>query len=162
MNSISVALGLLRSLGLWRILGILMLLSAAAGCIGREDKLNTELPTQNTTEVAKDVPDESKPNQIYITLRPSELNRSGRLPVLLRITNPRLNETVLTVFKPQYGLEWHNQTNVTYINNSNWTRQFSIRPQANISYIKMFVQISENKTVVKKAAWNITFGGAFR
>ncbi len=161
---------------LWRILGILMLISILGGCIGKENKPNAELTAQEDNggglTLVQGAPDQNesvsisesknisklKPNSIRLILRPKELNRTGRLPVMLQITNPRLNETVTTVFKPGSGKEWYNQTNITYISNSNWTQNFSIKPNKNTSYVHMFVQISDNGTVVKKAAWNLSWG----
>ena len=153
----------------WKILGILVLISALGGCVGREIGLGSGFSTQNADgdnvtlsqnaqqNVSTGV-NESKPNQVRLILRPSELNRSGKLPVTLKITNPKLNETVVTLFRPQFGQEWYNQTNITYVTNRSWTQSFSIKPKGNISYVQVFVQISADGTVVKKAAFNITLG----
>ncbi len=161
-----------------RILAILVLVSALAGCIGSEIKKGGELNpsenfSQNVTQKisdedlnvtaeqgapaqAQNALDEKKPNQIHLILQPSDFNRTGKIPITLKIVNPRLNETVLTVFKPEYGQEWYNQTNITHLANHNWTQNYTIKPKGNISYIKMYVQITENNTVVKRAAWNFT------
>ncbi len=166
--------GILHSISrMWRILGILMLVSALGsalgGCIGRESKPAEELPAQDgngdNLTLTQNVPEQNesisntgpRPNQLRLILRPKELNRTGRLPVTLLVMNTKLNETVITVFRPQFGQEFYNVTNITYLVNSNWTQNFSIRPIQNVSYVQMFVQISENGSVVKKAAWNITF-----
>lgn len=156
--------------GSLRILGILILLSALGGCISRENKPGAELPVQDAgsgnlmqmqsalTQNISANSSELKSNQIRLILRPKELNRTGRLPVTLQIVNPKLNETVITVFKPASGAEWYNQTSITHIANNNWTKNFSITPRGNTSYVQVFVQISENNTVVKKGSWNITLG----
>jgi len=156
--------------GSLRILGILILLSALGGCISRENRPDAELPAQETssdnlmlmqsamTQNISANSSELKPNQIRLIFRPKELNRTGKLPVMLQIRNPKLNETVITVFKPESGKEWYNQTSITRIVNNNWTKNFSIKPKENISYVQVFVQISDNDTVVKKASWNITLG----
>jgi hypothetical protein len=159
----------------YKILGILILISILGGCIGKENKPNAGLTAQegngdgltlvqsalaqnesvNISE-SKNI-SKLKPNSVRLILRPKELNRTGKLPVMLQIMNPELNETVITVFKPGSGQEWYNQTNITYISNSNWTQNFSIKPNGNTTYVYMFVQISDNGTVVKKAAWNLTW-----
>ncbi|MCX9011273.1 MAG: hypothetical protein OIN66_09135 [Candidatus Methanoperedens sp.] len=156
--------------GSLRILGILILLSALGGCISRENKPDAGLPAQEIssgnlmlmqsamTQNISANSSEPKPNQIRLILRPKELNRTGRFPVMLQIVNPKLNETVITVFKLGSGAEWSNQTSITHIASNNWIKNFSIKPGRNASYVQVFVQISENNTVVKKASWNITLG----
>lgn len=156
--------------GSLRILGIMILLSALAGCISRENRPDAELQVQGASSdnlilmqgtLAQNTSantSEPKPNQIRLILRPKELNRTGKLPVMLKIINPKLNETVITVFKPGSGMEWYNQTRITHTANNNWTKNFTIKPGRNTSYVQMFVQISENNTVVKKASWNISLG----
>jgi hypothetical protein len=165
-----------------KILAILVLVSAIAGCIGSESKKGVELNpsqnfsqniTQNITQniseedlnvtaeqvapaQAQNASDEKKLNQIHLILQPSDFNRTGKIPITLKIVNPRLNETVLTVFKPEYGQEWYDQTNITYLANHNWTQNYTIKPKGNISYVKMYVQITENNIVVKRAVWNFT------
>ncbi len=161
-----------------RILAILVLVSAIAGCIGSESKKGVELnPSQNfsqnvTQKISEEklnvtaeqvapaqeqnASDEKKPNQVRLILQPNDFNRTGKIPITLKIVNPRLNETVLTIFKPEYGQEWYDQTNITYLANHNWTQNYTIKPKGNISYVKMYVQITENDTVVKRAAWNFT------
>lgn len=161
-----------------KILAILVLVSAIAGCIGSESKKGVELnPSQNLSQnvtqkiseedlnmtaeqvapaQAQNASDEKKPNQVRLILQPNDFNRTGKIPITLKIVNPRLNETVLIVFKPEYGQEWYNETNITYLANHNWTQNFTIKPKGNISYVKMYVQITENSTVVKRAAWNFT------
>ncbi len=162
--------------GPWRILGILILIAALGGCVGKNDKTGVQLPVQNTSgekvtleqdSPAQDVSvnisrkqidtSDSQSNQLRLILRSKEFNNSNKIPVTLQLMNPRLNETVTTVFKPQFGQEWYNQTNITYIANNNWTQNYSIKRVGNISFVRMFVQVSENNMVVRKAAWNITF-----
>ncbi len=163
-----------------KILVVLVLLSAIAGCIGPESKKGAELnPSQNSSQnVAQKISEEKtnvnaeqaapaqmqnesesdgeKPNQVYLILQPRDFNQTGKIPVTLKIVNPRLNETVLTVFKPEYGQEWYDQTNITHLTNRIWTQNYTIKPKGNISFVKMYVQITENNTVVKRAAWNFT------
>jgi len=158
----------------WRILGMLILVLALGGCIDRESEPGNELtdenlPDQNISDnnmtlalasssiSEQDIDMASSPNQILLILRNNEFNRTGRLTITLKIINPRLNDTVLTIFKPDLGREWYNQTNITYIADGNWTQNFSLTPKGNVSYVMMLVQISENDTVVKRAAWNVTF-----
>lgn len=163
--------------GPWRILGILILIVALGGCVGKNDKAGVQLPVQNTSgekvtldqdSQAQDVSvnisgkqvdtSDSQSNQINLIIRSKEFNDSDKIPVTLQIMNPRLNETVTTVFRSPFGQERYNQTNITYIANNNWTQNYSIKRVGNISFVQMFVQVSENNTVVRKAAWNITFG----
>lgn len=161
-----------------RILAILVLVSMIAGCIGSESKKGVELnPFQNfsrnvaqniseektnvsaeqdTSVEAQNASDGGKSNQVHLILQPNDFNQTGKIPLTLKIVNPRLNETVLTVFKPEYGQEWYDQTNITYLANHNWTQNYTIKPKGNISYVKMYVQITENNVVVKRAAWNFT------
>ncbi|VVB90118.1 Uncharacterised protein [uncultured archaeon] len=159
---------------MWKILRILILISILAGCIGKVNKPDAGLTAQEGNEdgltlvqsalaqnesvnisESKNI---SKPNSVRLILRPKELNRTGKFPVTLQIMNPKLNETVITVFKPGSGQVWYNQTSITYISNGSWTQNFSIKPIGNTSYVQMFIQISDNSTVVKKAAWNLTWG----
>ena len=148
------------------MLGILVAVAVLGGCIDSGKKLDTGIQTieennitlsQHPSNTSPSNIREPKSNQIRLILRPAELNRTGKLPVTLKIMNPGLNETVITMFRPQFGQDWYNKTNVTYVTTGNWTQNFSIRPAGNTSYVLMFVQVSENGTVVKKAAWNITF-----
>ncbi len=159
----------------WWILGILILIAALGGCIGKDDKAGV-LPVQNTSgekvTLGQDSPTQGasvnisgqqinnsdpQSNQLRLILRSKGLNKSSNIPVTLQLMNPRLNETVITVFKPQSGQEWYNQTNITHIANNNWTQSYSIKRVGNISYVRMYVQVSENNEVVRRAAWNITF-----
>ena len=185
MGKISIPAGLLYVIKLVGVAGILVFISIIAGCIDKENRLNVESHAQNISnngltlidresKLDAGYPDnndskknsmvarynastnQSKQNQIRLIIRPIELSRTGKLPVTLKILNPGPNETVLTVFRPQFGQEWYNQTNITYIASRNWTQNFSIKPLGNISYILMFVQVSKGNTVVKKAAWNIS------
>ncbi len=164
----SIQVGLPSVSNPWRIVGILILISALGGCVNKESKQGVELSAQNISNVSnEDFPLEkedqnatnaSNPNQIRLLVLSRELNKTGKLPVVLLIKNPTMNETVLTVFKPQFGQEWYNQTIITHtVRNNNWMQNFSIRPRGDTRFVWMYVQISENNTVVKKAAWNITF-----
>ncbi len=154
----------------WWILGILILIAVLGGCVGKNDKAGVQLPVQNasgdkvTLEAGSPAQGASvntsdlQSNQLRLILRSKEFNDSNKIPVTLQLMNPRLNETVITVFKSQFGQEWVNQTNITHITNNNWTQNYSIKRVKNISFVQMFVQVSENNTVVQKAAWNMTFG----
>jgi hypothetical protein len=163
--------------GLWKVLGILILIAALGGCVGKNDKAGVQLPVQNASgeKVTLDQgspaqgisvnisgqqinTSDSQSNQLRLILRSKEFNNSNKIPLTLQLMNPRLNETIITVFKPEFGKEWVNQTNITRITNNNWTQNYSIKRVGNISFVQMFVQVSENNTVVRKAAWNITFG----
>ncbi len=163
------------------IMGALVLVSALGGCIDKEKNPITELAANNVNENNITLVDKestldagsldqnasmlqyasntsrSKQNMIRLILRPNELYRTGKLPITLKIINSSVNETVLTVFKPEFGSEWYNQTNITYVEDHNWTQNYSLKPLNNTSYVTMFVQIIQNGTIVKKAAWNITF-----
>ncbi len=168
---------------LWRILGILILIAALGGCVGKNDKAGVQLPVQNASgenasgekvtleqdSPAQDVSvsisgqqintSDSQSNQLRLILRSKELNKSGKIPLTLQLMNPRLNETVITVFMPEFGKEWYNQTNITRITNNNWTQNYSMKlVRNNISFVRMYVQVLENNMVVQRAAWNITFG----
>lgn len=163
--------------GLLRILGILILIAVLGGCVGKSDKAGVQLPMQNASgekvTMAQNSPaqgtsvniseqqmntSDSQLNQLHLILRSKEFNDSNKIPVTLQIMNPRLNETVITVFRSQFGQELVNQTDITHITNNNWTQNYSIKRVKNISFVQMFVQVSENNTVVRKAAWNLTFG----
>lgn len=164
--------GLLSLSRPWRVLGILILISVLGGCIGKESQPGEELPARaggeenltlaqndyNTSEPISNTSELSS-NQISLIVRSDELNKSGKLPITLKITNPVLNETVLTAIVPEFAPEWYNQVNIT-TSNRTWTRTFNINltPLGNSSYVLMLVQISLNNTVVKRGAWNITFG----
>ncbi|MCZ7398167.1 MAG: hypothetical protein O8C62_00535 [Candidatus Methanoperedens sp.] len=159
----------------WRVLGILILISVFGGCIGKESQPSEELPTRavgddnltynltlaqnyNTSEPISNISELSS-NQVSLIVRSDEVNKSGKLPITLKITNPVLNETVLTAIVPEFAPEWYNQVNIT-TSNSTWNRTFNINLMqlGNSSYLLMLVQISQNNTVVKRGAWNITFG----
>ncbi|HEY9204282.1 MAG TPA: hypothetical protein VIO58_00040 [Candidatus Methanoperedens sp.] len=170
MDNRLIRVGLPSVSSRWGIVGILIIISALGGCVSKESKQGVELSSQNISGVSDDnfslekeqfmqnETNASNPNQIRLLVLSKELNRTGRLPVILLVKNPRLNENVLTVFKPQFGQEWYNQTTITHtIKNNNWMQNFSIKPRGDTKYVWMYVQISENNTVVKKAAWNITF-----
>ena len=156
----------------WRVLGILILISVFGGCIGKESQPGEELPTQPVGEdnltLAQNDYNTSEPisntskissNQISLVVRSDEINKSGKLPVTLKITNPVLNETVLTAIVPEFAPEWYNQVNIT-TSNRTWTRTFNMNLMqlGNSSYVLILVQISQNNTVVKRGAWNITLG----
>jgi hypothetical protein len=162
---------------LWKILGILILIAALGGCVGKNDKAGVQLPLQNASgekvNLEQDSPaqgvsvnisgqqinnSDSQSNQLRLILRSKELNNSNKIPVTLQLMNPRLNETVITVFRPQVGREWYNQANITRITNNNWTQNYTLKRVGNFSFVRMFVQVSENNKVVQRAAWNITFG----
>lgn len=149
----------------------MIIIAAFGGCIGQENKMNTELPDQNIsdgdiTQNGNDsnvIQDTSRivngtVNQISLIADSRDYNKTGRLRFTLKIVNPKINETVLTVFNPEFMPEWHNQTTIIQIKDNTWTRNYSVKPGPNTSYIKMFVQVSENNTVVKRASWNITMG----
>ncbi len=156
------------------ILGIMIVIVAFGGCIGQENNMNTELSGQNIsdgdiTQNGNDsnvIQDDSRMgndtviNQISLIADSKDFNKTGRLRFTLKIINPKINETVLTVFNPEFMPEWYNQTTITQIKNQTWTRNYSIKPGPNTSYIKMLVQVSENNTVVKRASWNITMGAS--
>lgn len=156
---------------------MLILIAALGGCVGTGDKAGAQLPVQNVSgekvtleqdSLAQDVSvniseqqmntSDSQSNQLRLILRSKELNKSSKIPLTLQLMNPILNETVITVFKPEFGKEWYNQTNITRIANNNWTQNYSIKRVGNISFVRMYVQVSENNKVVRRAAWNITFG----
>jgi hypothetical protein len=162
--------------GPWRILGILILIAALGGCVGKSDKAGVQLPVQNASgekvtlnqdSPAQGVPanisgqqintSDSQSNQLRLILRPNGLNELNKIPITLQLMNPRLNETVTTVFRSQSGKEARYQTNITHIANNNWTQNYSLKRAENISFVQMFVQVSENNMVVQRAEWNITF-----
>ncbi|MCX9012887.1 MAG: hypothetical protein OIN66_17435 [Candidatus Methanoperedens sp.] len=161
--------GLISITVLCKITAILAVISILSGCIGSENRADAEssaLLTNGSQNISQNNltlkyyatnTSDTRSNQLRLIIRPRELNTTGKLPVTLKIINPGLNENVLTLFKPQFGQEWYNQTSITHVTNHTWMQNFSIKLRGNISYVLMFVQISENNTVVKKAAWNITF-----
>ncbi len=161
-------IGLFSITGLCKVVGILAIISILGGCIGNGNKADLNLPDMNESQnasqnnvtlagYASDTGNASS-NMLQLFLKPKELNKTNKVTVTLQLTNPRSNETVITVFKPQSGKEWYDQTNITYIADNNWTQNFTIKRIGNISFIRMFVQVSENGKVVRRAAWNITFG----
>ncbi|NJD77165.1 MAG: hypothetical protein FIB08_08750 [Candidatus Methanoperedens sp.] len=164
MDKKSISVGLPSVSIPWRIVGMLILISALGGCVGKESKQGVELPVQNISdknpveEVSmQSTANMSDSNQIRLRLLSKEFNSTGRLSVQLQVKNPRLNETVLTVFKPQIGQEWTDITEIIQTVNNTWTQNYTIQPKGNVSYVWMYIQISENNTAVKRAAWNITF-----
>ncbi len=154
--------------GLCKVVGVLAFISIVGGCIGNENKADLNLPDmngnqdaiQNNATLAGYASDTGNAgsNMVKLVIKPKEFDKTGRLPIMLKVMNPKLNETVITVLKPQFGQEWYSQTRITRITNNSWTQNFSVKPRSNISYVRMFVQIYENNTSVRKAEWNITFG----
>ncbi len=149
-------------------MGVLLIISIVGGCIGNGTKVGLNLPgmngnqdtSQNNVTLVGYASDTSSAgsNMVKLVIKPKEFNKTGRLPIMLKVMNPKLNETVITVLKPQFGQEWYSQTRITSITNNNWTQNFTVKPRGNISYVRMLVQIYENNTAVRKAEWNITFG----
>ncbi len=154
--------------GLYKVVGVLAIISIIGGCIGNGNKADLNLlgmnrsqnASQNNVTLAGYASDTSNAdsNMVKLVIRPKEFDKTGRLPIMLKVMNPKLNETVITVLKPQFGQEWYSQTRITRITNNNWTQNFTVKPRGNISYVRMFVQIYQNNTAVRKAEWNITFG----
>lgn len=154
--------------GLCKVVVVLAIISIMGGCIGNENKPGLNLPdmngsqnaSQNDTTLANYASDTDNAgsNMLRLFLKTKELNKTNKVTLTLQLTNPRSNETVITVFKPQFGQEWYDQTNITHTADNNWTQNYSIKRVGNISFVRMFVQVSENGTVVRRAAWNITFG----
>ena len=161
-------IGLFSITGLCKVVGVLAFISIVGGCIGNENKADLNLPdmnesqnaSQNNVTLAGYASDTGNAgsNMVKLVIKPKEFDKTGKLPIMLKITNPKLNETVITVLKPQFGQEWYSQTRITRITNNSWTQNFTVKPRGNISYVRMFVQIYENNTSVRKAEWNITFG----
>ena len=104
-----------------------------------------QYPMVNDTEI----------NQISVKVDPKNFNTTGRMNLSLKITNPRINETVITLFSTEFIPQWSDESTITIIKNHTWTRNYSV-PAKNTSYIKMVVEVSENNSVVKMAKWNIT------
>jgi hypothetical protein len=161
-------IGLFSISGLCKVVGVLVIISIVGGCIGNGNKADLNLPgmngsqnaSQNNVTLAGYASDTSNAdsNMVKLVIKPKEFDKTGRLPIMLKVTNPKLNETVITVLKPQFGQEWYSQARITLITNNSWTQNFSVKPRGNISYVRMFVQIYENNSSVRKAEWNITFG----
>ncbi len=161
-------IGLFSISWLCKVVGVLAVISIIGGCIGNENKADLNLPgmngsqnaSQNNVTLANYASDTGNAgsNMLRLVIKSKELNKTNKVTVTLQLTNPRLNEKVITVFKPQFGQEWYDQTNITYTADNNWTQNFTIKRVGNISFVRMFVQVSENGTVVRRAAWNITFG----
>ncbi len=147
----------------WRILGAIMLLSAIGGCLGKDNKLDSEVLFQNTnadnySALEKNVSkvNDSKSNQVRLGIsRSVEFNKTGQLNVTLNITNPRLNETVNVIFKPEFGTEGKYRTIVTNINGSTWSKKFSLQLMKNTSYVQMLIQILQNNRTARTADCNI-------
>ncbi len=154
--------------GLCKVVVVLAVISIVAGCIGNGNKVDLNLPgmnesqnaSQNNVTLAGYASDTGNvgSNMVKLVIKPKEFDKTGRLPIMLKVTNPKFNETVITVLKPQFGQEWYSQTRITRITNNSWTQNFTVKPRGNISYVLMLVQIYENNTAVRKAEWNITFG----
>lgn len=145
------------------ILGAIILLSAIGGCLEKINKLNLEVPVQNADEdnypaLEKNVPkiNESKSNQVHLGIsRSREFNKTGQLNVTLNITNPRLNETVNVIFKPEFGTEGKYRTIITNIKGSTWSKKFSLQLMKNTSYVRMLIQILQNNKTAKTADCSI-------
>ena len=145
------------------------MIAAFGGCIGQENRMNTELAEQNNnnsdiTQNGKDsnviqnaskMGNDTEINQISVKVDSKNFNKTGRMNISLKITNPRINETVITLFSTEFMPQWSDESTITIIKNHTWTRNYSV-PAKNTSYIKMVVEISENNSVVKMAKWNIT------
>lgn len=144
---------------------MMILVSIMGGCINREIQPQTEFPgsnisQDNLTQAQEETNvSDTTPNQISLTIRSEELNKTGKLPIILKVINPVVNDSVTTVFKPEFGSVWQENVNIneTKISNNIWTRNYTVTPKGNASYVLMYVQISDNNTVVRKGAWNITF-----
>ncbi len=140
--------------GLCKVVGVLIIISIVGGCIGNGNKMDINLPgmngnqnaSQNNVTLAGYASDTGSAgsNMVKLVIKPKEFDKTGRLPIMLKVTNPKLNETVITVLKPQFGQEWYSQTRITSITNYSWTQNFSVKPRGNISFVRMFVQVSEN------------------
>lgn len=145
--------------GLLKILGILIAFSALGGCLENGSMSGTGLPAKNITE---DILDQNGfngtvSNQIYWTIVTKELDSSGNLKAKLRIMNPVLNQSVLTIFKNEFGNTKAYSANITSISNNNWTKNFSLKMPENASFVLVKVQITEKNKVVKTVENNITF-----
>ncbi len=146
----------------WKILGAIMLLSAIGGCLGKDNKLDTEVPFQNTYEdnstLEKNASgiNESKSNQVQLGIsRSRDFNKTGQLNVTLNITNPRLNETINVLFKPEFGAEGKYRANITNITSRTWSKKFSLQLMKNTTYVRMLIQISQNNRTAKTADCNV-------
>jgi hypothetical protein len=146
------------------ILGIMIVTASFAGCVGQDIKTDTNNSsiTQNGNggNVIQDDPikgNDTVMNQISLIADSKNFSTTGRLRLSLKITNPIINETVLTVLNPEFMPQWDNETTITKIKNNTWTRNYSVKPGPNTSYIKMLVQVSENNSTGKRASWNITW-----
>ncbi len=164
MGNKQFRIGLFSISGLCKVVGVLAIISIAGGCIGNENKADINRPgmdgSQNNITLAGYASDTGNTgsNMVKLVIKPKDFDKTGRLPIMLKVMNPKLNETVITVLKPQLGQDWYSQTRITRITNNNWTQNFTVKPRGNISYVRMLVQIYENNTSVRKAEWNITFG----
>lgn len=155
---------LLSIAGLLKILGIVIAASVLGGCISEGNKTKTDAPLENMDEnlsvqdELENDPGTSYPasNEIYWTIVTRELNTSGDLGAKLRIKNPEINESVLTVFKNEFGNKKAFRANITSISNNNWTRNFSLKLPKNASYFLVKVQVSKKNKVVKTVENNIT------
>ncbi len=147
----------------WKILGAIMLLSAIGGCLGKDNKLDSEVPFQNANEDNYSILEknasginESKSNQVRLGIsRSRDFNKTGQLNITLNITNPRLNETLNVIFKPEFGTEGNYRTNITNITGSTWSKKFSLQLMKNTTYVRMLIQISQNNRTAKTADCNI-------
>ncbi len=147
----------------WRILGAIMLLSAIGGCLGKDNDIDFEVPFQNAYEDNYSILEknaskinESKSNQVHLGIsRSREFNKTGQLNVTLNITNPRLNETINVIFKPEFGTEGKYRTNITNISSSTWSKKFSLQLMKNTTYVRMIIQILQNNKTAKTADCNI-------
>jgi len=147
----------------WRILGAIILLSAIGGCLGKDNELDSEVPFQiadednySTLEKNASKINESKSNQVQLGIsRSRDFNKTGQLNVTLNITNPRLNETINVIFKPEFGAEGKYRTNITNITGSTWSKKFSLQLMKNTSYVRMIIQILQNNKTAKTADCNI-------
>ena len=115
------------------IFGIIILIAGLSGCTSKDSKMESEQPNTNNFTMDQIILEQngsmnnntSTENQLRLLLQFKDFNKTGNLPVIINIMNPRLNETVLYGFRTEFGQEWYNTTNTTTIVNNNWKWNYS-------------------------------------
>ncbi len=140
-----------------KILVFVTLILFLGGCISKENA-----PVQNVSENISNQKNGnsnltvSKENAIEIKInKGKDFNQTGIVNLYLNITNPRMNETAIMLFKTDAGVEGRYKSNVTNIINNVWTQEFSLKVPTNINSLQAFVEIYESNEMIKKTECNI-------
>ena len=131
--------------GICKILVFVMLIISLGGCISKEN-----VPDQNSS---KNITNQtvSKENAVNIKInKGKDFNKTGILNLYLNITNPRMNETAVMLFKTDSGVEGRYKNNVTTISKNIWTQEFSLTVPTSIKSLQTFVEIYQLNEMIKE------------